>query len=199
VFHVDSIVYRSKVVFAVSSGYGHPPMDVSHRGGIFTSSLLDRNSEQTNALLTKNERVLRAMGLVNGVSHTEYIQGEDGKLYFLETSARVGGAHIADLIEAATGINLWAEWAKVEIAGGEDDYEPPTERQDYAALLVSLAKQEYPDTSSYNDPEIVWRMNKRHHVGLIVRSPRIERVSELLGQYVDRVRHDFYSYAPPRD
>ena len=40
----------------------------------------------------------------------------DGELYFLETSARVGGAYIVDVVEAATGLNLWREWAKIEIA-----------------------------------------------------------------------------------
>ena len=74
--------------------------------------------------------MLEALGLLRGVSHTEYIIGrEDGRVYFLETSARVGGAHIAELVEAATGINLWAEWAKVEIAGGKSPYAPPQPRE----------------------------------------------------------------------
>ena len=77
----------------------------------------------------KNALVLSALGLVRGVSHTEFIVGhEDGRVYFLETSARVGGAHIADLIQSATGINMWAEWAKVEIAGGKAPYQPPEPR-----------------------------------------------------------------------
>jgi hypothetical protein len=138
------------------------------------------------------------MGLLRGVSHTEFIKGDDGKLYFLETAARVGGAHIAELVEAATGLNLWAEWAKIEIAGGKLPYTPPQPRDDYAALLVSLAKQEYPDTSAYADPEIVWRMQKRHHVGLIVKSAIRERVAELLAEYVERVKKDFATVAPPR-
>ena len=51
-----------------------------------------------------NEVVLRAFGLRDGVSHTEFIRAhEDGALYFLETSARVGGASIADLIETPAG------------------------------------------------------------------------------------------------
>ncbi|MBV8816718.1 MAG: ATPase [Acidobacteriaceae bacterium] len=199
VCHVDSIVYNNRVVFAVASRYGHPPIDVSQSGGIFTSRLLIRESEESQALLAKNADVLKHMGLLRGVSHTEFIQGGDGKLYFLETSARVGGAHIAELVEAATGINLWAEWAKIEIAGGVDHYEPPLPRNDYAGLLVSLAKQEHPDTSAYTDPEIVWRMDRRHHVGMIVRSPQPERVEELLKAYVDRVRHDFHAVQPPRE
>ncbi len=199
VCHVDSIVYDNKIVFAVASRYGYPPIDVSQSGGIFTSHLLQRESEDSQALLATNRRVLAGMGLQRGVSHTEFIEGDDGKLYFLETSARVGGAHIADLVEAATGINLWAEWAKVEIAGESGRYELPVTRNDYAALLVSLAKQEHPDTSSYTDPEIVWRLHKEHHIGLIVRSPRIERVQELLDSYVVRVRRDFYSSEPARE
>jgi biotin carboxylase len=187
------------VVFSVASQYGYPPIDTSHKGGIFTTRLLERGSEEEQALLAKNRRVLAGMGLLRGVSHTEFIRGHDGDLYFLETSARVGGAHIAELVESATGINLWAEWAKVEIAAGEQRYQSPLPNIDYAALLVSLARQEWPDTSGYDAPEIAWRMNKRHHVGMIVKSPRIERVRELLDEYVERVRHDFYSSAPPRE
>ena len=136
-----------------------------------------------------------------GCRHSEFIRGrEDGKLYFLETSARVGGAHIVDLIEAATGINMWAEWAKLEIAGGKTPYTPPKPKKDAAGLMVSLAKQERPDTSAYNDPEIVWRMNeKKHHVGLIVKSPDPARVQELLHNYADRMRRDFLAWQPPLD
>ena len=148
--------------------------------------------------MVPHQHVRAGMGLLRGVSHTEFIKGDDGKLYFLETAARVGGAHIAELVEAATGLNLWAEWAKIEIAGGKLPYTPPQPRGDYAALLVSLAKQEYPDTSAYTDPEIVWRMQKRHHVGLIVKSAGRERVAELLAEYVERVKKDFATVAPPR-
>ncbi len=172
---------------------------VSHQGGIFTTRLLERGSQAAERLLAHNILVLEAMGLLRGVSHTEFIRGEDGALYFLETSARVGGAHIAELVEAATGLNLWAEWAKVEIAGGKLPYAPPPPLHDYAALLVSLAKQEHPDTSAYADPEIVWRMQQPHHVGMIIKSPRRERVAELLEQYVERVKKDFATVAPPRD
>ena len=199
VCHVDSIVYDKVVRFAIASQYGHPPLDVSHKGGIFTTRLLERGSKEAQALVGENERVLAAMGLLRGVSHTEFIRGEDGGLYFLETSARVGGAHIAELVEAGTGLNLWGEWAKLEIAGGKAPYAPPQPANDYAALLVSLAKQEHPDTSAYDDPEIVWRMQRPHHVGMIIKSPRRERVSELLDRYVERVKNDFATVAPPRD
>jgi len=75
---------------------------------------------------------------------------------------------------------------------------PP--REDYAGLLVSLSKQQHPDTSSYTDPEIVWRMDdKEHHVGMIVRSPSASRVKELLDSYTERVKRDFWLYLPPQE
>src|SRR6185312_15803221 len=114
-------------------------------------------------------------------------------IYFLETSARVGGAHIAELVEEATGLNLWAEWAKVEVVGAAGGYQPPAVNRDYAALLISLARQEHPDTSAYNDPEVAWRLVQDHHAGLIVKSPSAARVDELLKAYEPRFTEDFYA------
>jgi hypothetical protein len=188
------------LLFAIASRYGRPPMDVSQEGDIFTTRTLPLVSEEAKPLIDLNKQVMKAFGMLRGVSHSEFIRGGDGKLYFLETSARVGGAHIVDLVETATGINLWAEWAKLEIAGGKAPYKPPAPRKDSAGLLVSLAKQERPDTSAYNDPEIVWRMDeKKHHVGLIVKSPDPKRVQELLESYVGRMRQDFLAWQPPLD
>jgi biotin carboxylase len=197
--HVDGIFYEKELLFAIASRYGRPPMDVSQEGDIFTTSTLPLGSTEAAPLIEMNRKVMSAFGMVRGVSHSEFIRGrDDGKLYFLETSARVGGAHIVDLIEAATGINLWAEWAKVEIAGGKAPYRPPEPRKDAAGLLISLAKQEQPDTSEYSDPEIVWRMDeKKHHVGLIVKSPDPQRVQELLHNYTERMRQEFLAWQPP--
>ena len=115
VCHVDSIVWDGKVVFRIASAYGRPPMDVSHGGGVFTTSVLPRGSELEQELVALNEHVIRAMGHSRGVSHTEFIVSkETGDVFFLETAARVGGAHIGDLVAAGTGVNLWAEWARVE-------------------------------------------------------------------------------------
>lgn len=200
IFHVDTIVYEREIRFAIASRYGRPPMDVAHEGGVFTTRILEHGGPMEKALLEMNRRVLAALGLVRGVSHTEYIVGrEDGRVYFLETAARVGGAHIAELVEAASGLSLWAEWAKIEVRGGREKYEVAPSREDYAGLLVSLARQEQPDTSAYSDPEIVWRIDKKHHVGFIVRSATHARVGEILDTLAARVREDFWAYAPPKD
>lgn len=197
IFHVDSIVSEREVVFALANQYGYPPMDVAHQGGIFTTRTMIRGSEDEQALQAMNKQILKAMGLVRGVSHTEFIKGrEDGKFYFLETSARVGGANIVELNEAASGLNLWAEWAKIEVLRGETPYVLPEVRNDYAGLIVSLARQEHPDDSGYQEEEIFWRMKKRHHVGLVVRSKDHNRVKELLDGYTKRFYNDFFATHP---
>ncbi len=197
IFHVDSIVSEKEIIFAAAHKYGTPPLSVSHDGGVFTTSTVPRGSDEERALLTINAEVLKAKGLLRGVSHTEFIRGqEDGRFYFLETSARVGGANIVELVEAANGINLWAEWAKIEIMGGEQAYQLPPLREDYAGLIVSLARQKHPDTSDYQDEEIVWRMNKRYHAGLIVMSPESSRIAHLLEDYTKRFYRDFFATQP---
>ena len=201
IFHVDSIWFKGEMRYAVASAYGTPPLEVTQGGGIFTTKILPRETEEHRALTWLNEKVLSSFNLTDGVSHTEFIRArEDGSFLFLETSARVGGAHISDLIEAATGINMWTEWAKVELAAASGaEYEVPQPRSEYAGLLVSLARQEWPDTSHLREPEIVWRMQKRHHVGLIVRSPDYNRVGELIDYYAHHIRSDYHATGPVRE
>ena len=197
VFHVDSLVFDRRVVFAAASRYGTPPMTVAHEGGIFVTRTLADADPDAQALTALNARLLDAFGLLRGVSHTEFIRADDGRLYFLETSARVGGAYIVDVVEAASGVNLWREWAKIEIAGEHGSYEPPAALGRYAGIVLSLARQEWPDMSAYDDPEIVTRVKKRHHAGLIVASDDGERVRQLLDSYPPRFYADFHASAPP--
>jgi biotin carboxylase len=136
-----------------------------------------------------------------GVTHTEFIRAErDGRYYFLETAARVGGANIADLVEASHGANLWREWAALEIAHVRGRaYQLPTLRNDYAGVMICLARQEWPDLSAYQSPEIVYRVHKKYHAGLIVASPDYGRVERLLADFHGRFQHDFLAVAPALD
>lgn len=199
IYHVDSIVSDRKVVFAEVHKCGTPPFDVAHGGGIFTTFTVERGSDDHTKVLALNEKVLTGLRLVRGVSHTEYIRAKDGSFHFMETSARVGGAHIADVVEAATGINLWAEWANIEVDQDKVPYKVTPTRQDYAGAAVTLARQVEPDYSSYTDPEIVLRIQKHHHAALVYRSASAQRVAQLAGDYDVRFRKDFMATAPAPD
>jgi biotin carboxylase len=199
VYHVDSIAFRGNVLFAAAHQYGRPPFEVAHRGGIFVTRRLADDGATARELVDLNARLLAAFNLHRGVSHTEFIRGTDERWYFLETSARVGGAYIVDVVEAATGLNLWREWAALEIAGEDGEYAVPPHRRDYAGIVLTLARQVEPDTSLYTDPEIVHRVTKAHHAGLIVSSPDPARVDQLLADYTGRFYRDFHASAPPPD
>ncbi|MDP1677391.1 MAG: ATPase, partial [Bacteroidota bacterium] len=200
IFHVDSIIVNRQVLFSIVSKYGLPPMEVSHEGRVFMTRTIERGSEDESSLQQLNKSVLPLLGLLQGVSHTEYIKAhDDGKYYFLETSARVGGAHIVELIEGATGMNLWAEWAKLETSDDVLKYKPALTRNEYAGLIVSLAKQQEPDLSTYNDQEVFWKIKKDFHAGLVIRSSSFDRIESLLKNYTDRFYHDFFTSAPPKD
>jgi hypothetical protein len=173
-------------------------MDVAHQGGVFLSHTIKHGSREQKELLKINRKLVAALGLRRGVAHAEVIKSaEDGHFYFLEIASRVGGAYIAESLEAASGVNLWRDWARIELAGGERAVEVSPTRQEYGGIALSLARQEYPDTASYTDTEIFYRVMKRHHVGLVVRSPDLDRVVELLNQYARRFHDEFSAVVPP--
>ena len=199
IYHVDSLVYDGRLLFAQPHKYARPPMTVAHEGGVFVSRTLP-DGEEARAILDLNARLLVAFGLERGATHAEFIRGADGQYYFLEVAARVGGANIEQLVESASGLNLWGEWARMEIAYAQGrPYAVAPSRHDYAGILVCLARQEWPDLSGYSDPEVVYRVDKKHHAGLVVASPDPGRVESLLNDYANRFAGDFLAVLPPLD
>jgi biotin carboxylase len=201
IFHVDSIVSEHKVVFSVVHQYGRPPMQVMHEGGVFTTRTVDRHSRDWEELTSLNDALAPSLGMVRGVTHAEYIRSHaDGRYYFLEIAARVGGAFIADLVEVSTGVNLWREWARLEVQSlrGET-YAPPGSSEAYAGSVLCLAQTADPDTSAFDDPEIVVRIQKHHHAGMIVRSDDPVRVRQLLEHYSGEFRRRFLATMPPME
>ncbi|HEY0758095.1 MAG TPA: ATP-grasp domain-containing protein [Acidisarcina sp.] len=199
IFHVDAITSERAVLFAEVSRYGQPPMQVMHEGGVFTTRTIDRESSDAITLRAMNAHVLSALRLLRGVTHAEYIRGaEDGRFYFLEVAARVGGAFISELVEYASGINLWREWARIEVNSMRGlPYALPPVLHSYTGSVLCLAKTATPDISAYDAPEIVYRMKKHHHAGLIVQSAEPERVRSLLEDLSRRFLEEFCAIEPP--
>ncbi|MFA9191680.1 ATPase [Flavobacterium sp. FZUC8N2.13] len=193
VYHCDSLILDRKILFSLTSKYLATPMEISQGGGVFRTSNIPYNSEDDIEIKKVNEAVLKGFGLKNGVAHTEFIKcKEDGKIYFLETSSRVGGAHIAEMVEAASNINLWKEWAIIEDAlVKEKKYKLPKVKKEYAGIVLTLSKYQHPDLSSFSDPEVCFRVPLDYHAGLIVKSDNNDRILELLNHYVDRLVTDY--------
>ncbi len=201
VYHVDTVVYNGELQFSSCSKYLNPPMAVAHEGGVFRTMTLDDGHKDAKELTALNAQLLKIFGLRHGASHSEFIKGkEDGQWYFLETSSRVGGAYISDMVEVATGVNLWAEWAKVETAVLKNEkYKKPKKQKNAAGLLVCLAKEEHPNTDIIQDTTIARRLQKPYHIGLIFKDDSHQVVEQKLYQYEDLIRKDFLNILPPSD
>lgn len=202
VYHVDSLIYERQIIFQRVSKYLNTPFEVAHGGGIFRSATVEFGSEDEKVLLEMNQQVVSAFGLKFSASHTEYIKSNsDGKYYFLETASRVGGAHLAEMVEFASGINLWREWANIESCMlMKKAYKLPKTRKDYAGILITLTSQKHPDMAPFNDKEIVWTMDEEYHLGVIVRSKSHKKVLELLDKYARMVMDlGYHASAPAPD
>ncbi|MDO5654894.1 MAG: ATPase [Flavobacteriaceae bacterium] len=200
VYHVDSLVYKGEIHFACASRYLNPPLSVSHGGGVFMSTTLDPNEKETQDLLHFNNELLQKFGLQNGATHSEFIKDkETGNWYFLETASRVGGAYISNMVEHATGINLWKEWARIEFALlNEQEYILPDIQNHFAGLLIALSKEENPDLSFVNDVEFVEKIDKKYHIGLMFKSNSYDRIQALLQQYSTYVSENILNIIPPK-
>lgn len=200
VYHVDSIVDQGKVLAAGVSKYGTPPFSVTHYGGVFTTSIVPYKSKERKELEALNKKLLEAFKYEQGVSHAEFLHSaDDGKFYLLEVACRVGGAYIANVLEHACNFNLWREWAKLETATYDNPYKLPKLRKDFAGVALALANQEHPDTSHYTDDEIVYRVSKPKHVGMIFYSKKQKRLEQLLVAYSERISTDFLAVAPAKE
>lgn len=198
VYHCDSLILDGKILFSITSKYLATPMEISQGGGIFRSANIEYNSDDDKAIKKCNEQVIKGFGLKHGAAHSEYIKcKEDGKIYFLETSSRVGGAHLAEMVAAASDINLWTEWATIENALVKGlEYKLPKVKKGYAGIVLTLSKFQHPDLSLFADPEVCFKVPLDYHAGIIVKSDKKERVLELLDNYADRLVQDFATVVP---
>jgi len=201
VFHVDSISLKGEFVFTRSSQYLSTPMEVAHGGGIFRSVTVPIGSELDLSLQEANAQVMKAFGMNYSATHSEFIKDhETGEIIFLETASRVGGANLAEMVEASSGINLWREWANIETAvAKKEEYTLPPVENNYSGIIISLTRQQYPNLAGFDAPEIYWRMNEEYHIGMIVKSDNRERVIEILDDYAHRIYQNFHASAPVPD
>lgn len=200
VYHVDSLTFNKEIVFTSASKYLAPPMEVSHEGGVFRTKTLGRYSDEFKALDEVNANVILSFGLLNGATHTEFIRSkDDGKYYFLETSSRVGGAHIPDLVEASSNVNIWREWAKIEDAllkGKKYQVSKPTAY--YSGLIIALIKDKEPDYNQFECEEAVQFLPIEYHVGIVYKSSDSSIVEERLDYAAKKIHAELLNIIPPK-
>ena len=104
---------------------------------------------------------------------------------------------VVDLIKN-TGINLWKEWAKLETAilKGEK-YEVQETKKFYGGLLVSLAKEEVPDTRPLVCDEVDRFLSKKYHIGIVYKADKPETVISRLNEAADYITREVMQILPP--
>lgn len=194
VFSVDSILWERTVLFAAVHA---ATSGISHAGRtepLVTWQTVYREDGAYRALHLTDQSIVQALGMVSGVTRSEYVlSDEDNEIYFLESSARIGGALTAEMIEVESGIHSWVEWARMEVAqayGVEYDL-PVGVRKSYAGCLYAVTAEKEPDLSRYSGPEIVRKLSSNHHAGIIVSAQNAEEVNQLLMKYKQRIEADF--------
>lgn len=193
VYHADAISVDGEVVFCQVSRYLDTPFEVAHGGGIFRSVSVPYDHPDARTLRQMTSDVMTAFGMRFSASHTEFIKLPSGEFVFLETASRVGGARLAEMVEAATGVSLWSEWARLETAMAHGvEYHPPGRRYNQAGIIVSLSRYERPNMTPFQAPEVVWTMDMKQHVGVIVASKEEGRILELLDHFAEVIARDYH-------
>ncbi|TNE68581.1 ATPase [bacterium] len=178
IYQVDSIVYDHEVQFAGVHKYSRPVMDIVQNGGMMSLSTIKKGSKIEKDLLKLNKQIIDSMGLKYGVSSNEFIHSaQDGKFYFIQSSGKVSGHYIAELVEAANGLNLWREWAKMEMAQPQESAYQCPKPETNQARVVRIPTENPPLCSSrIQHQSIVWRQVSHNHVTVVIKAKSFEEL-----------------------
>lgn len=98
----------------------------------------DLSEEQYAQIYDLTKRALDALGVTNGASHSEYKITEDGKIYVMETGARMGGDFIgSDLVQLSTGYDFLK--GVIDVALG--NFEEPVFGERHCAGIYFLCEE----------------------------------------------------------
>jgi hypothetical protein len=199
-FRVDAIVSDCEVKFSVVHASGPRTGEITQPGTVHTMHTVDRNSRDARELAAINRALAPSFGMVRGITHAHFLRSHsDGSYYFLEIGAGVGGAFpgetcvggtfrgdsfVDNLVEAATGVSLWRQWANLEVADlRHTGFAVPDSFEGYAGSVLCSSQGAAPHLEAIADPAIVTRLRTDDHAGLILRAANPERVRNLIGDY----------------
>ncbi|WP_331767505.1 ATP-grasp domain-containing protein [Embleya sp. NBC_00896] len=113
-FSVESLVQEGRVIFAsvtdkeTSDSHTHTFVEMAH-------SVPSAREDLREALLAANRRLLDALAFENGITHSEWRVGGDGRPRLMEVAARTPGDGLLTLYQLATGRPLEPEILRVAL------------------------------------------------------------------------------------
>ena len=168
VYHVDSIVSEREVLVGDPEPVRHAAVRGVALGGVFTTRVLDRVAPRRASCSRSMPRAASALGSrARCVAYRIHPRRRRPVRFSRNVGARRRRAHRRARRSGGRRSTCGPSGRRSRLAGGKSHlHVPPMPRGDYAGLIVSLARQESPDTAAYADPEVVWRLTKPHHAGL---------------------------------
>jgi len=194
VYHVDSLAHEGKLSFVRASAYVDPPLKIVQGGGLFQTRTLPKTSKASKQLGKLTQDVMKAFGMKYSAGHTEFIEDKDGNFLLLETSSRVGGAFISDMLQHATGVDLWAEWAKLEAAQVSDGkYKAPKDIGKAGAVTIRTVGEKNPDLRRYKEEEesVAALISKPYHAGFVFTASKEAELAEVQKNIANRLYEQF--------
>jgi hypothetical protein len=182
-FTVESVVSERQVVFSVVLRHSTPA------GGVRQVETVDRTSRDWLELTALNGGLAPSLGMVRGVTQASFVRNaHDGSYCVDEIAAGVGAGVAAEVTEAASGLNLWREWARIEVAHLRGTHYLPNEWFEYYSLSLEWpAGVVAADAPELAARELVSRSQANGRERILLKSANLERIEALAAGLAEQI------------
>jgi len=134
----DSVTVGDQTVFSSIADYLPTPLEVLRQPWIQWTVLLPRELDDLryDSIWEIGSAALRALGVRDALTHTEWFRRPDGSVAVSEVAARPPGAQITSMLGYVHDVDFYRAWAELVILGS---FEVPERR--YAAGTAYLRGQ----------------------------------------------------------
>lgn len=173
---VASILSERRVVFSLVV------RRVKLAGGLEAIEVVDRMSRDWMELTALNAGLAPSLGMVRGLTEAHFVRRSQLGGYCFERIAPCPGASgVTEVVEAASELSLWREWARIEVAQLRGtNYIPSQWFDHYAASLTWPAGRIAADAAEFSAKELFSREQMASEERVTFRAPRGERVQQLI-------------------
>ncbi|HTU51735.1 MAG TPA: hypothetical protein VMF56_14170 [Acidobacteriaceae bacterium] len=138
--HVDSLTADGTVVFSAVSPCRAAASEATESNELLPPAQNNGSKAEIERLRRANMALLSSMRMARGVTHTEFLRSNaTAEFYFMETSASVDTRCVADMMKETHGLDLWKEWARLEVTAMRGKrYTLPSFARDRKALSAAV-------------------------------------------------------------
>jgi hypothetical protein len=135
----DTICADGRMLYENVARYTTKPIEERKHQWVSPGSICLRDLEAPELAAGRRmgRQVLEALGFRTGFTHMEWFRKPDGEVVFGEIAARPAGAHLVEVMNFASDIDLFSGWAEAVVHGR---FSQPIERGYNAALVGKRAQ-----------------------------------------------------------